>query len=265
MAPSGPHLLVLHSCVIRSLSHWIGLTSATDRTCRIDGVWLLTPISVSGALSRSKQLPCKRNCHVIEDTQAAMWKVYKAKNWGLLPATSTKPGEWMHHLGSKSFSPSQAFQWLHLMFTWWETLKELHKTPGNHPAFSDSASSRVRIHSHAFLLHGRGRGLAGAVWVEKIAMNTCGVTKTLAWLTTPTPPLLTYHCLRHQIFSKPQQKVQYSSSGKNSKPFSICCHTGVVIYQKIQWVSWGHGLGSVFWGKRSNAIWLVATKILADL
>ena len=100
------------------------------------------------------------NCLIIEDPQAAMWEFHKAKNWGLLPTASTKPGVWMHHLGSKSFSSNQAFQWLHLMFSSWETLKEPRKTPGNHHSFFDSA----------FLLNAGGKGLAGIVWVEKIVM-----------------------------------------------------------------------------------------------
>lgn len=109
----------LTSYVIPQPRHCIGLTSVTNRTRRIDGVWLWIKVyTVLQLLScfldhtlwgkpTATLLTCNK-------AQAAMWQVHVAKNWGLLLTTSTRPGCWAHHLSHRSSSPSHAFRWLHL-------------------------------------------------------------------------------------------------------------------------------------------------------
>lgn len=100
----------------------------------------------------------------------------------------------------------------------------------NHLSFSNSASIRDKIHPHVSLLNGRDKGPAGSVWVEKMPMRHEGSRRAL-----PDKNLFLPACrhLRHQISSKPQQKMQCSSSRKgNSKPFSVHCHIGVESFIK---------------------------------
>lgn len=69
----------------------------------------------------------KDSCRVAKVLECPLQRPLLVKNWGLLPKASISlPDIWMSHLGSRPFSPSEAFQWPHLN---WHLDRDLVRHP----------------------------------------------------------------------------------------------------------------------------------------